>query len=218
MSITFIFIFAAWIFSLCVHEFAHAAVAYRGGDYTVLEKGYLSLNPFKFTDPFLSVILPLVILAIGGIGLPGGCVYIQRSLLRSRAWDCMVSLAGPFANVNLAVIFASPFYLGFVEPGTSSPMWNAMAFLVGLQCIAFVLNMMPVPGLDGFAALAAWMDEMTRARIYQHANMFFFLFIILIWNIPALNNFIWGASFFGAELLGVPREMVWAGLDAFRIF
>jgi len=218
MSITFVFIFAAWVFSLCIHEFSHAAVAYRGGDYTVKDKGYLAMNPLKFTDPLLSIILPLVFLAIGGLGLPGGCVYIERSLLRSRGWDCAVSLAGPFSNVLLAIVFASPFYLGFVELGTTDPMWTAMAFLVGLQCVAFVFNMMPVPGFDGFGALSAWMDEALRARIYQHANMLFFLFIIMVWNIPELRNFIWGSAFFGAELLGVPRQMVYAGLQDFRIF
>jgi Zn-dependent protease len=218
MPITFVFIFTAWIFSLCVHEFAHAAVAYRGGDYTVKDKGYLALNPLKFTDPFLSIILPMIFLAIGGIGLPGGCVYIERSLLRSRGWDCLVSLAGPFANVVLAIVFAAPFYLGFVEPGTNEPVWNAMAFLIGVQCVAVVLNMMPVPGLDGFGALAAFMDELLRAKIYQHANMFFFLFIILIWNVRELSVFIWGSALFGAGLLGVETDMFFAGRDAFMFW
>ena len=58
----FVIIFFGWIFSLCLHEFAHAFVAYQGGDYTVKEKGYLSFNPLRYMDPFTSIILPLIFL------------------------------------------------------------------------------------------------------------------------------------------------------------
>jgi len=78
----FVIIFFGWIFSLCLHEFSHALVAYYGGDTTVKDKGYLTFNPLKYTHPFLSLILPLIILLMGGIGLPGGAVY--QSLLVER--------------------------------------------------------------------------------------------------------------------------------------
>ena len=55
---TFVLVLFLWIFSVCLHEFAHASVAYRGGDITVKDKGYLSLNPLKYLDPMSSVILP----------------------------------------------------------------------------------------------------------------------------------------------------------------
>lgn len=218
MSITFVFIFAAWIFSLCIHEFSHAAVAYQGGDFTVKDKGYLSLNPLKFTDPMLSLGLPLLFLLIGGLGLPGGCVYIERHLLRSRMWDCMVSLAGPFSNLILAILLSSPFYLGFVEPGINDPLWNAMAFLVILQLLAMIFNLIPCPGLDGFGAIAAWMDEALRQRIYQYSNWAFIILILLIWNVNALNAALWGSVFGIGSLLGVPPEMAIAGLREFMIF
>lgn len=218
MTITFVFIFVAWIFSLCIHEFSHAIVAYQGGDFTVKDKGYLSLNPLKFTDPMLSLGLPLLFLLIGGLGLPGGCVYIERHLLRSRGWDCMVSLAGPISNLILAIILAAPFYLGFVKPGTEDPLWNAMAFLVILQLLAMVFNLIPVPGLDGFGAIAAWMDEGLRQRIYQYSNIMFFGLIIIIWNVDMVGNILWGSVFFAGSLLGVPPEMAITGLKEFMIF
>ena len=218
MTPTFVFILVAWIFSLCLHEFSHAVVAYVGGDVTVKDKGYLTLNPLKYTDPFLSIALPLIFLLIGGIGLPGGAVYIERRLLRSRRWDCAVSLAGPIANAILAVLIASPFYLGFVDPASTDPGWEAIAFLVVLQVFACVLNLLPVPGLDGFGALSAWWDEMLRARIYQHSNMFIILLFILIWNVPAFNQLLWGAVFGTASFLGVPPNMAIEGLMDFRIF
>src|SRR5687768_15540217 len=48
---TFAIVLFGWIFSLCLHEFSHALVAYYGGDYTVREKGYLTFNPLKYTHP-----------------------------------------------------------------------------------------------------------------------------------------------------------------------
>ncbi|MFP6596457.1 MAG: site-2 protease family protein [Candidatus Hydrogenedentota bacterium] len=218
MTITFVFVFAAWIFSLCVHEFSHAIVAYQGGDFTVKDKGYLSLNPLKFTDPFLSLGLPLLFLLIGGLGLPGGCVYIERHLLRSRGWDCMVSLAGPISNLGLAILLASPFYLGFVDSKSNDPLWNAMAFLVILQLLAMVFNLIPVPGLDGFGAIAAWMDEGLRQRIYRYSNIMFFGLIIVIWNVPKASQVLWGSVHLLGELLGVPPEMARAGYNEFMIF
>jgi Zn-dependent protease len=218
MTITFVFIFAAWVFSLCIHEFSHAIVAYQGGDITVKDKGYLSLNPLKFTDPWLSLGLPLLFLLIGGIGLPGGCVYIERHLLRSRTWDCMVSLAGPCSNLILAIIIASPFYLGFVDPNAQEPLWDAIAFLVTLQLLAMIFNLIPVPGLDGFGAIAAFMDEELRARIYRHSNFMFIGLILVIWYVPTANAILWGTVGFLGSLLGVPPEMAFRGIREFMIF
>src|SRR5512143_200528 len=101
---TFLVVIIGWIFSLCLHEFSHALVAYYGGDYTVRDKGYLTFNPLKYTHPVYSIVLPLLFVLAGGIGLPGGAVYIERWRLRSRAWETAVSLAGPFANALLALI------------------------------------------------------------------------------------------------------------------
>jgi Zn-dependent protease len=129
-----------------------------------------------------------------------------------------VSLAGPIANLGLAIIFASPFYLGFIEPGTDDPRWNAMAFLVVLQMLAMVFNLIPVPGLDGFGAIAAWMDEGLRQRIYQYSNMMFFGLILIVWNVDGANQLLWNTVFGLGNLLGVPTEMAYTGLQEFRIF
>ncbi len=103
---TFLIVIVGWIFSLCLHEFSHALVAYYGGDTSVREKGYLTFNPLKYTHPVYSLLLPMVFLLLGGIGLPGGAVYIEKWRLRSKRWESAVSLAGPTANLVLAVILA----------------------------------------------------------------------------------------------------------------
>src|SRR5258708_8489085 len=108
----FLFVTVGWIFSVCLHEFGHAVVALRGGDYTVREKGYLSMNPLHYAHPVYSFLMPLVFMFLGGIGLPGGAVYIEDRLLRSDGWRTATSLAGPAMNVILVLLLCIPFWLG----------------------------------------------------------------------------------------------------------
>ncbi len=213
----FTFILVTWVFSVCVHEFAHAAVAYLGGDTTVKYKGYLTLNPLKYTDPLLSIGLPIAILLIGGLGLPGGCVYIERHLLRSRAWDCAVSLAGPLANFVLAIVLAAPFYLGFVDPYSTETFWQAYAFLVVLQVCAGVFNLIPIPGFDGFQALLAWFDYELQARMRALSGYGLLIVFIVFWNIEPINTGFWIFVFRIGSFLGVPPDMAIAGLEEFMI-
>jgi len=70
-------VLAGWLVSLCLHEFGHAIVAYGCGDRSVRAKGYLTLDLVRYTHLQYSIVLPLVFLAFGGIGLPGGAVYIN---------------------------------------------------------------------------------------------------------------------------------------------
>ncbi|MBN1564711.1 MAG: hypothetical protein JXA10_12770 [Anaerolineae bacterium] len=111
----FVFVIIGWVFSVTLHEFSHAIVAYYGGDYTVADKGYLSFNPLRYAHPFLSVILPLIFLAMGGIGLPGGAVYIEEHRLRTKWWGAAVSAAGPASNMLLAILLSLPFITGLVD-------------------------------------------------------------------------------------------------------
>src|SRR5438067_13601707 len=82
-----------WVLSVVLHEFAHGLVAYLGGDYTIRERGGLTLNPLQYVDPVMSIILPMVFLALGGIPLPGGATYVRTDLLRSRLWATAVAAA-----------------------------------------------------------------------------------------------------------------------------
>jgi Zn-dependent protease len=99
----FVFVAAGWLVSLCLHEFAHAYVAYRSGDHSVVEQGYLTLNPLRYSDPLLSIALPLLFVLVGGLGLPGGAVRVDPAALPSRLRQAVVSAAGPLANVLVAL-------------------------------------------------------------------------------------------------------------------
>jgi len=161
---TFAIVLFGWIFSLCLHEFSHALVAYYGGDYTVREKGYLTFNPLKYTHPLFSIILPLLFLVLGGIGLPGGAVYIERWRIRNRWMLSLMSLAGPFANLLIAVVLG--LVLRFV-PGIDPRFLPGLSFLLVLQISAVLFNLIPVPPFDGYNALEPFLPETVQATIGQ---------------------------------------------------
>lgn len=142
-------VLGGWGVSLCLHEFGHAFVAYRGGDREVYFKGYLTLDPRRYTDPVLSLLLPLIFLAIGGIPLPGGAVWINHHLLRSKPIESLVSLAGPLSNLAIGGLLIAAVEAFEPAPGLAA----GLSFLALLQIFAFVLNILPIPGLDGWGAI-----------------------------------------------------------------
>ena len=158
----FIVVTVLWVFSVCLHEFGHAVAAYYGGDHTVREKGYLTLNPLHYTHPVYSLVMPVLFMMLGGIGLPGGAVYIERHLLRSRAWETGVSLAGPAMNVLLILLIGLGFKLGLLQNDPGSLASVSLGFLMQLQISAVLLNLLPVPPLDGFQAIAPWLPPRMR--------------------------------------------------------
>ena len=77
---TFIFVQVGWIFSLCLHEFAHAAVAFLGGDTSVREKGYLTFNPLRYVDPIASLfVAALMLRAARSLLRASGRVFLEAA-------------------------------------------------------------------------------------------------------------------------------------------
>src|SRR6478752_4246743 len=99
----FVLVIGGWIVSLCLHEFGHAYTAWRFGDHDAAVRGYLTLDPRRYTHPALSLLLPMVFIVLGGIGLPGAAVYLRTSFM-TPTQRTLVSLAGPAANLILAVL------------------------------------------------------------------------------------------------------------------
>src|SRR5437867_1245658 len=119
-------VLVGWIISVILHEFAHGVVAYWGGDYTIRERGGLTLNPLQYVDPLFSIIVPVIILFLGGVPLPGGVTYIRRDLLRSKAWETAVSLAGPLMNFILFIACAIPLHpkVGWLDAKAGPEGWT----------------------------------------------------------------------------------------------
>jgi Zn-dependent protease len=169
----FLFVMAGWVVSVCFHEFAHAYAAYRAGDRSVEAAGYLTLNPLRYAHPVLSLVLPLLFIVQGGIGLPGGAVYLHRHTFRSKAAQSMAAAAGPLVNVVLAVVLlvvarshnavlSAQLFSGSLAT-EHARFWTGLAFLGLLQVTAAVLNLLPIPGLDGWAILEPHLSPETVA-------------------------------------------------------
>lgn len=212
---TFLLVLFLWIFSVCLHEFAHAAVAYRGGDITVKDKGYLSMNPLNYLDPIGSIVLPVVFLVMGGIGLPGAAVYIDRRLLRSAHWDSAVSLAGPAMNLLLLFLLAGILALPEVRNSTHAP---ALAFLALLQASAVILNLLPLPGFDGYGAIWPYLPDALRAQFDRYAGYAVLALFLLLFLVEPVARAFWSLVGLLAHVAGVPLELAQIGYQEFRFW
>jgi Zn-dependent protease len=197
----FVFVLAGWVLSVCLHEFAHAYAAYRAGDRSVEAAGYLTLNPFKYAHPVLSILLPLVFIVSGGIGLPGGAVYLHPRTFRSKASRSIAAASGPAVNLVLGVVciwFAknnetdvlSHLNYLFAPSGSGdighARFWCAVAFLGLLQMTAAVLNLLPVPGLDGWAIIEPYLNPIT-VQAAEKIKPWGLLGVIVLLTINDLN-------------------------------
>ncbi|MEV6111695.1 site-2 protease family protein [Streptomyces sp. NPDC052109] len=181
----FVFVTAAWIVSLCLHEYAHARTALHGGDITVGAKGYLTLNPLKYTHALLSIVLPVIFVIMGGIGLPGGAVFIERGRIRGRWRHSLISAAGPLTNALFAAVCTAPFWLHALD-GVPDDFRYALAFLALLQVTAAVLNFLPVPGLDGYGVLEPWLSYKVKRQVEPFAPFGLLFAFALLW-VPSIN-------------------------------
>lgn len=212
---TFTIVFFGWIFSLCLHEFSHALVAYLGGDYTVREKGYLTFNPLKYTHPLFSLVLPLLFLVMGGIGLPGGAVYIERERIRNRFVLSLVSLAGPLANLLVAVVLGLILRFFPSIPATYLP---GLSFLLVLQVSAVLFNSIPLPPFDGYNVLEPFLPEVIRTQVNSFRDIAIWVILLLFWFVPAVSNSFWESVYALSTVIGVDWGMVIAGLERFRFW
>ncbi|MFV8299159.1 site-2 protease family protein [Mycolicibacterium fortuitum] len=210
----FILVIAGWLVSLCLHEFGHAFTAWRFGDHDVAVRGYLTLNPLKYSHPLLSLGFPVLVIALGGIGLPGGAVYVRTSWMTARQ-KTLVSLAGPAANLVLAVLLLASTW-AFFDPA-HLVFWSGLAFLGFLQVTALVLNLLPVPGLDGYGALEPHLSPETQRALEPAKQWGLFILLILLFT-PVLNRWFFSVVFWFVDLSGVPSQLVSIGSQLTRFW
>ncbi|NER95456.1 MAG: tetratricopeptide repeat protein [Symploca sp. SIO1B1] len=211
-----IFVCLGWIVSVCLHEFGHAVVAYVGGDTSVKDKGYLTLNPLKYTDPGLSLALPILFLLLGGIALPGGAVYIDRSRLRHRGWESAVSAAGPLASALVTCLLAMPFWMGWVSRETQHWILPSLAFLILLEILAVMLNLLPIPPLDGYGIIEPWLPQKAQIQLNKFGRYGIWVIFGLLWFVEPASRLLWQTAHTISEVLGVPPEMAGVGFQLFR--
>ncbi|MFI0236507.1 site-2 protease family protein [Streptomyces sp. NPDC016845] len=197
----FLFVTAAWIVSLCLHEYAHARTALHSGDVSIGAKGYLTLNPLKYTHAMLSIVLPVLFVIMGGIGLPGGAVFIERGRIQGRWKHSLISAAGPLTNVLFAVVCTAPFWLHALD-GVPDTFRYALGFLALLQVTAAILNFLPVPGLDGYGVIEPWLSYKVRRQVEPFAPFGLLAVFAVLW-IPEVNQYFFDAVDALLRALGV---------------
>jgi tetratricopeptide (TPR) repeat protein len=191
-------------------------VAYLGGDTSVKDKGYLTFNPLKYTHPVYSLLLPILFLLMGGIALPGGAVYINRSRLRSRGWESAVSAAGPFASIVVTILLAIPFGLGWATSSVEHWIWPSLAFLILLEIASVLLNLLPFPPLDGYGIIEPWLPRKTQIKLNKFSQYGIWIIFALLWYVQPLNQLFWNWTYTISDFLGVPPQMAGQGYNLFR--
>ncbi|WP_405521157.1 site-2 protease family protein [Streptomyces canus] len=212
----FLFVTGAWIVSLCLHEYAHARTALHSGDITIGAKGYLTLNPLKYTHALLSIVLPVIFVIMGGIGLPGGAVFIERDRIRGRWRHSLISAAGPLTNVLFAIVCTAPFWLNALD-GVPPEFSFALAFLALLQVSAAILNFLPVPGLDGYGIIEPWLSHDVKRQIEPFAPFGLLFVFALLW-VPQVNSVFFDLVHSVLNGLGVSEGEASIGWSLYRFW
>jgi Zn-dependent protease len=180
--------FIVLLFSLTVHEMAHAWTADRFGDPTARLLGRVSLNPMVHADPIGTVLFPLISLVSGAvlIGWAKPVPVTVRYLRHPRRDYMLVAAAGPVSNLVLAIFSAillalvpiSPQTLG--ESNVSVPIATFLTRLVSLNVLLAVFNLLPIPPLDGGNVLAGLLPANLAAQFNKLRPYGFIMLYALI--------------------------------------
>lgn len=170
------------LFSMTVHEAMHGFVAYWLGDDTAEREGRLTLNPIKHIDPFLTILLPLM-LAVIGAPIFGGAkpVPFNPARLKYDEWGAaLVAVAGPLTNFVIAFILFASYTLFNVDRSSIAGQFLETGILVNLGF--FIFNMLPIPPLDGSRVIYALAPDFIRRGmevIEQYGLILIFAIVLL---------------------------------------
>ena len=177
------------IIAITFHEAAHGYTAFLFGDDTAKRAGRLTLNPIRHIDPFGTIILPALLAATTGFifGYAKPVPVDPRALGNPRRDMAIVAAAGPLTNVVLAIISAIVFFIALSPANENALLWNLFVMSIQLNFVLAVLNILPLPPLDGSKVLAAFLPSRLLGP-YMRLEPFGFLILLgLIFLVPALT-------------------------------
>jgi Zn-dependent protease len=181
------------IFSVVLHEVSHGAVANSMGDSTAKDLGRLTLNPFKHLDLFGSIILPIFTFLLGGFvfGYAKPVPYNPLNLRDRKYGPAKVALAGPAVNLVIAFLFGMVLrFLPLALQATTLP--GLLKFIVMLNLVLAIFNLMPIPPLDGHWLLLTFLpDRFVKFKMFllQYNLIIFFVFLVFVFPLlfPLIN-------------------------------
>ncbi|HLA39674.1 MAG TPA: site-2 protease family protein [Candidatus Glassbacteria bacterium] len=199
------------LFSVVVHECAHAIAAERAGDATARLLGRITLNPVPHIDPVGSILVPALLL------LSHSSVFFAwakpvpvnpYNFRRPRHDDMVVSFAGPLSNMILALGFTAVLALVVLTPFGSrpefwqSPYFNVLHYGIWINLVLAFFNLIPIPPLDGSHILANLLPRQAALR-YERIRPYGFLILIAAMYFGLLSVFFLPAKFIFTGLMNL---------------
>lgn len=185
-----IFQFAVFIVSVIVHEISHGAVAYLLGDETAYRMGRLTMNPVSHIDPFGSIILPLVLaipLLFGIqpviVGWAKPVPYNPNNLKNPKSGAGLIAWAGPASNLLIACVFAG--FAALLPVGVG--IGEAFQYIILINLMLAVFNLVPIPPLDGSKILAAFLPDHSPVIAFTERNSMILLLAFLFFGLSAVQ-------------------------------
>ena len=173
------------LISMTLHEAMHAFVGYWLGDDTAKRQGRLTLNPLKHIDPFLTIILP-VMLAIIGAPIFGGArpVPFNPDRVKGGEWGAaLVAVAGPLTNLLIAfIVFGIGVLSGVITKDGVLMSLGGQIIMTGISVNIgfFIFNMLPIPPLDGSRVIYALAPEFVRRAMEVVERMGIVVIFVLV--------------------------------------
>jgi Zn-dependent protease len=209
------------VFAITLHEAAHGYVAKRFGDLTAYAAGRVSLNPLRHIDPVGTVALPLALLALSKLLGSGGILFgwakpvpVNFTNLRHPKRDMLwVAAAGPASNLLMAFIWAALLKVAIVMPENAFALPLALMGAAGVfvNVIFMVLNLLPLPPLDGGRILVSLLPSRIAYNVAR-VEPYGFIVIILLLAVGVLGAIMWPPIRLSVDLIeaaaGLPLGLV----------
>lgn len=181
------------IAAFTIHELCHGLVAWSLGDDTGKQQGRLTLNPLVHIDPWMTVVLPFILLVgTGGMGWFGGArpMPVQPENFKKPRRDmALVAAAGPLSNWFLALLAVTLMML-LVRFGAMSPSgfgWSSFDRFLSLNLFLMALNLLPIPPLDGYKILRVFLPRRV-AQSLDRLETVGIILVLLLLMLPATRS------------------------------
>ena len=170
------------LLAMPVHEYSHAAMAVRLGDDTPIQQGRLTLNPLAHLSLMGSVALLFI-----GFGWAKPVMVDMRNLKNPKRDMALISIMGPLANILVAFVVLCFFKallgaFGFPQTTAADSLFRILSYVIGINLMLAVFNLVPIPPLDGSKILAAFLpDKYYRVLMRHEGFIIVLLMLLLMW-------------------------------------
>jgi len=184
------------LFAITLHEVAHGWVAKQLGDPTAMMLGRLTLNPLKHIDPVGTVLVPLILIVMGGIifGWAKPVPVAAANLHHPKRDMALVAAAGPMANLVMALIWAVIMKLSLLMPNSLMNLALPLTYMGGagitINVLLMVLNLLPVPPLDGSRVVAGFLPD-PLAWKFGRIEQYGLIILLLLMVTGILGKIMW---------------------------